>query len=166
MGWHPFAVCKQCHRPSLIPETFVRTEPNLASTRLPKKAGVQLPVRRQTSAAAVNRFFQDHRLFLAPAAEEAGLVWKQEEWQQFDPAERAILQGMPPALIEAVALQFEQESDSNQEHGGGFGISCPVSHARTSHALPVAAYKSFPDATTRDGSPGTELEATRCGNSV
>ena len=47
---------------------------------------------RQTSAAAaIDPFFQDHRRFLVLACEEAGLVWKQEEWRQLDREERAVL---------------------------------------------------------------------------
>ena len=63
----------------------------------------------------MDRFFQDHRQFLVPAHEDAGSVWKQEKWRQMDVEERAVLQGLRPALIEVIALQIEpRESDSDQ----------------------------------------------------
>ena len=84
---------------------------------------------RQTSAATVDRFFPDHRRFRAPACWEAGLVWKQEEWRQLDWEERAVLQGMPPGLIEAVSLQLEQEKVTQIKNtivGLGFHIPSVV----------------------------------------
>ena len=54
------------------------------------------------SPEAVQRFFKDARRFPATSYEQNSLVWKGDKWRQLDPEERAMIHGMPPALLEEV----------------------------------------------------------------
>eukprot|EP00435_Cladocopium_sp_Y103_P064688 s646_g26.t1 len=51
----------------------------------------------QVSPAAAARFEQDSRRFPPGAYEEHSLMWRNQEWRQFTPEERAQLLGIPPA---------------------------------------------------------------------
>ena len=79
-----------------------------ASTRWPKKAGAQRTVQGKHQQQQWIGSSKTIVGFPVLAYEEAGSVWKQEEWRQFDLEDRAVLQGMPLAVIEAIAVQIEQ----------------------------------------------------------
>ena len=82
------------------------------------------PVIRHIPEAA-ERFFQDARRFPAAAYERQSLVWKGDKWRTLDPSERAVLHGMPPALVEAVATGHEQARAvalRNSAWGNGFHV--------------------------------------------
>ena len=55
-----------------------------------------------SSAAAVERFMEDNRRFPPSAYEEASLVWRDAEWRQPTPHERAQLMGLPPESFDCV----------------------------------------------------------------
>ncbi|CAK0807283.1 unnamed protein product, partial [Prorocentrum cordatum] len=77
------------------------------------------------SPEAAERFFQGVRRFPAAAYERQSLLWKCEKWRPLDPSERALLHGMPPALVEAVAVGHEQARATamrNSELGNGVHV--------------------------------------------
>ena len=55
-----------------------------------------------SSAAAVSRFLEDDRRFPPSAYEERSLLWKDSQWRQLLPAERAQMMGVPPGSFDTV----------------------------------------------------------------
>ena len=55
-----------------------------------------------STSEAVERFFQDHRRFPPSSYEAASLVWRDSDWRQPLPAERAQLMGIPPESLDCV----------------------------------------------------------------
>ena len=76
-----------------------------------------------SSAAAVERFMEDNRRFPPSAYEEASLVWRDAEWRQPTPHERAQLMGLPPESFDCVpgepALRRQRQ---NSLIGNGFHL--------------------------------------------
>ena len=76
-----------------------------------------------SSAAAVARFMEDNRRFPSSAYEEASLVWRDAEWRQPTPHERAQLMGLPPESFDCVpgepALRRQRQ---NSLIGNGFHL--------------------------------------------
>ena len=76
-----------------------------------------------SSAAAVERFMADSRRFPPSAYEEASLLWRDAEWRQPLPHERAQLMGLPPESLDCVpgdtALRRQRQ---NSLIGNGFHL--------------------------------------------
>lgn len=78
---------------------------------------------RQVSAAAVARFYEDHRRFPPGAYEECSLLWRDQMWRQPYPSERCQLMGLPFAAVSAVTGDASQRRQSqNSWVGNGFHI--------------------------------------------
>ena len=80
---------------------------------------------KRATAAAADRFRADNRRFPATAYEESSLLWRGTEWRQPDPSERALLHGMPPAMVEAIHGHGGDEKTTaarNSAIGNGFHV--------------------------------------------
>ena len=55
---------------------------------------------KEASPEANSRFFSDSRRFPPASYEEPSLVWKQEQWRQLFPEERAQINMIPPSAVE------------------------------------------------------------------
>ena len=78
---------------------------------------------KRATPAAADRFKKDHRRFPAMSYEEGSLLWRGTEWRQPDPAERAILHGLPPAMVESIQAAGGPEQATaarNSAVGNGF----------------------------------------------
>jgi len=72
-----------------------------------------------SSAAAVERFMADSRRFPPSAYEEASLLWRDAEWRQPLPHERAQLMGLPPESLDCVPGDSQRQ---NSLIGNGFHL--------------------------------------------
>lgn len=76
-----------------------------------------------SSAAAVARFMKDDRRFPPSAYEEGSLLWRDQDWRQPLPTERAQLMGMPPSSFDVVpGTALLQRQRQNSLLGNGFHI--------------------------------------------
>lgn len=76
-----------------------------------------------SSAAAVSRFMEDDRRFPPSAYEEGSLLWREQDWRQPLPTERAQLMGVPPSSFDVVpGAALLQRQRQNSLLGNGFHI--------------------------------------------
>ena len=76
-----------------------------------------------SSAAAVARFFEDDRRFPPSAYEERSLLWKDSQWRQPLPTERAQMMGVPPGSFEVVPGDAQlKRQRQNSLLGNGFHL--------------------------------------------
>ena len=80
---------------------------------------------KKATPAAADRFKEAHRRFPAMSYEEGSLLWRGTQWRQPDPAERSILHGMPPAIVESIQTPGGSEQATaarNSAVGNGFHV--------------------------------------------
>ena len=76
-----------------------------------------------SSAEAVERFMHDSRRFPPSAYEATSLLWKNDEWRQPSPAERAQMMGIPPEALTAVpGAAAVRRQKQNSLLGNGFHV--------------------------------------------
>ena len=77
----------------------------------------------QSSPEAVARFREDARRFPPSAYEEQSLLWRQDEWRQPFPSERAQMMGVPPSAVAAVSATMPKKRQlQNSLIGNGFHL--------------------------------------------
>ena len=77
------------------------------------------------SKMAQTRFFQDNRRFPPHAYEASSLLWRDSEWRQPSPSERAKLMGIPTAVLDMIAtdnLQHDRTAKLNSAIGNSFHV--------------------------------------------
>ena len=112
-GFHPFfdpkEVVKQSGRGAMHPFTREFFHP--------------LDRTASSSAEAVERFMHDSRRFPPSAYEATSLLWKNDEWRQPSPAERAQMMGIPPEALTAVpGAAAVRRQKQNSLLGNGFHV--------------------------------------------
>lgn len=81
------------------------------------------PLKGQDDSQAAERFLSDCRRFPPGSYEERSLVWKNAEWRQLEPSERAQIMGIPVAALAAVPGGPDQRlAKQNSLIGNGFHI--------------------------------------------
>ena len=79
----------------------------------------------RSSAEAVDRFLTDHKRFPPAAYEAESLLWKQDEWRQPTPMERAQIHGLPPGLVQAIQAETSSQKIARQNSIVGNGFHLP-----------------------------------------
>ena len=79
----------------------------------------------QSSPEATERFFEDHRRFPPSSYERESLVWRQDQWRQLTPSERAQMHGLPPSLVQAISAPTAKERTARQNSAVGNGFHIP-----------------------------------------
>ena len=113
---------------------------------------------KQASPAAAARFDTDNRRFPPGAYEEHCLLWRQDQWRQPSPDERAQLLGVPPAAISGVeAPSDEKRKVQNSLLGNGFHLPSLLAVLCLLPALLEAKFVAQPR------QPDADLRARLCG---